>query len=379
MSWNVANRWEALVSLVASDDRHRRIRLLQWLIAGLVYLGAVLLLVVGLFQGWMALSRLLGLVGFLAVVLVAGYAALRSGWSERFADPSLTLWQLCMGVVAVAWGYLICGPMRTSALFPLMVIFAFAAFSLHWRHIAFLTLSAIGALLIAVALRYRYPGLAGLEIDADPLLVDINNVLMIVVVLPALAVVAARLSSLRSKLRAQKAALSVALCEVQRLATRDELTDVPNRRSMGDALTRAGQLTGRGGPGFCIALLDLDRFKQLNDQLGHAGGDEVLRQFAMEAAASMRGTDVFGRWGGEEFLVLLPGLSLADARRAVERLQQRVRGSVVAGGPVTFSAGIAAYRRGEDVAATIARADDAMYAAKAAGRDAVRLEPEPAP
>ena len=367
---------QAIVSLVASDGARRRIRLLQWLIAGLVYAGATSLMLLGLGQGWMSGPRLLGLSGFLAAVLVTSYAALRSGWSERFSDPSLTLWQLSIGVIAVAWGYLICGPMRTSSLFPLMVIFAFAAYSLQWRQIAFLAAFAVGTLLTAVALRHAWPGLAGAASVANPLQVDIYNVLMILVVLPALAVVAARLSSLRSKLRAQKTALAAALGEVQRLATSDELTGAPNRRSMVDALTAAASRTAHGGPGFCVALLDLDRFKQVNDELGHAKGDEVLRQFALEAAATTRGTDMFGRWGGEEFLVLLTGLSLVDARRAIERLQERVRATVVVGRPVTFSAGIATHRIGEDVSITVARADDAMYVAKGEGRNAVRVEPD---
>lgn len=349
-------------------------RLLHWMIASVVYAGALLLLVVGVAQGWMDVPRLMTLAGFVAAVIVTGYIALRSGWSERFRDPSLTMWQLSMGVVAVNWGYVICGPMRSSALFPLMVIFAFGAFSLGWRRILMLTLLALGCLAAAIVARYRFPDFTHPDAVSNPLQLDLNNFMMIVVVLPALAVIAAQLSALRAKLRDQRAALSAALGEVQRLATCDELTGVPNRRSMVEAMATAASLAEHGGPRFCVALLDIDRFKQVNDELGHNRGDELLRNFAQAALSSMRGTDRLGRWGGEEFLVVLPGLELEGARKVVERLRVGLRNAGLPGRPVTFSAGVALWRAGEDPSATVARADDAMYAAKRAGRDAVCAE-----
>lgn len=127
-----------LLSLLGSRDQRRRLRLVQWLIASLVYVGSATLLITGVGQGWMGTGALYLWLGFVGLILLAGYVALRTGWTERFRDPSISVWQLSMGVLAVNWGYLICGPMRTSALFPLMVVFAFGAFALRWREIAFL-------------------------------------------------------------------------------------------------------------------------------------------------------------------------------------------------------------------------------------------------
>jgi len=364
-----------LLDLLASRLPLRRLRLMQWLTASLVYVGAAVLLVVGVQQGWMRTTALIGWASFVGIVLLIGYAALRSGWSERFAEPSMTVWQLSMGVIAVNWGYVICGPMRTSALFPLMVIFTFGAFSLRYRQIAFLTLFAVVSLVGAVAIRHMYPGSAQAPDAVAPLHVDINNILMILVVLPAVAVIAARLSALRNKLRDQRKALTTALAEVERLAVTDELTTLPNRRSILEALARSAALAERDITPFCIAVIDLDHFKQINDSLGHAAGDAVLQRFAMIANQTIRESDLLGRWGGEEFLLILPGASPTTAQAVLTRVQTAVRDSVLEGHPVTCSAGLAAFRRGEVPADLLARADAGMYAAKRAGRDRVILAP----
>ncbi|WP_162823870.1 GGDEF domain-containing protein [Lysobacter sp. TY2-98] len=362
-----------LIDLVASGERRRRLRLVQWLIATLVYAGTAMLLLAGVHQGWMCAASVHAWMGFIAAVQLASYIALRSGWSERSRDPSLTIWQLGLGVVAVNWGYLICGPMRTSALFPLMVIFAFGAFALRWRQIAMLTAFAVASLVAAVALRTVHPEWATSEHVVDPFRVDVNNVLMILVVLPALAVIAARLSSLRQKLRDQRTALGAALAQVERLAVSDELTGLPNRRSMQAELERSIATSERGIAPFCVGILDIDHFKAVNDELGHAAGDAVLRNVACLGREQMRGTDVLGRWGGEEFLLVTPGGT--DAMTAV---LARIRKAVAAGAHprrrVTLSAGVAVHRAGEDADALLARADRALYRAKHAGRDQVAID-----
>jgi diguanylate cyclase (GGDEF)-like protein len=361
-----------LVALLASRAPRRRLRLLQWSIATLVYAGIVLLLVAGVRQGWMRADSLRAWAAFVATVQLGSYVALRSGWSERFRDPSLSVWQLAMGVVAVNWGYLICGPMRTSALFPLMVIFAFGAFALRWRQIAFLTALAVASLVAAVALRTAYPQW-GTAQAVDPFRVDVNNVLMILVVLPALAVIAARLSGLRQKLRDQREALARALEEVERLAVSDELTGLPNRRSMQMLLDRSIALADRGIAPFCVAILDIDHFKAVNDELGHAAGDAVLRELARLGSAELRATDVLGRWGGEEFLLVMPGGADA-AGAALARIREAVAAGAHPARRITLSAGIAVHRAGEHADALLARADRALYAAKRGGRDRVVLD-----
>jgi diguanylate cyclase (GGDEF)-like protein len=313
-------------------------------------------------------SALMLWLGFVLAVLVVGYAALRSGWTERFRDPSLTVWQLSMGVLAVNWGYLICGPMRTSALFPIMVIFAFGTFTLRWRQIAWLTVLAVSSLVAAVVLRTLYPQWVPAQGDVPPLRVDINNVLMLIVVLPSLAVIAARLSNLRQKLREQRQALARALAEVERLAVSDELTGVANRRCMRSQLEQSVSLSARKVMPFCVAILDIDHFKAVNDDLGHAAGDEVLKAFAQRASETLRKYDVLGRWGGEEFVLVVPG-DLDAVRRVLERTRHAVLDGCHSSRPITFSAGIAQHQPEESADQLLSRADVALYQAKRSGRD----------
>jgi diguanylate cyclase (GGDEF)-like protein len=360
--------WSKVIDVLGSRDPRRRDRLVQWLIAGAVYIGAATLLITGVGQGWMNTSALALWLGFVLIVLALGYAALRSGWTERFRDPSLTVWQLSMGVLAVNWGYLICGPMRTSALFPIMVVFAFCAFALRWRQIAFVTVLAVSSLIVAIVVRELYPGWVPARGEVAPLRVDINNVLMLIVVLPAIAVIAARLSALRRKLHEQRHALAHALSEVERLAVSDELTGIPNRRSMRLLLDRSVAFSANGLAPFCIAILDIDYFKAVNDDLGHAAGDGVLKSFAQRATAALRDADVLARWGGEEFVLMLPG-RINGVSRVLERISSSVRTGCHPTRQITFSAGIAQYRPQETVDQLLSRADVALYEAKRRGRN----------
>ncbi|WEN15692.1 diguanylate cyclase [Rhodanobacter sp. AS-Z3] len=356
------------MDVVLSRSPQRRARLVQWTIASGVYVGAATLLITGVGQGWMNTSALMLWLAFVFAVLAAGYAALRSGWTERFRDPSVTVWQLSMGVLAVNWGYLICGPMRTSALFPIMVIFAFGAFTLRWRQIAYLTVLAVSSLIAAVVLRYIFPSWVPARGQVPPLRLDINNVLMLVVVLPALAAIAARLSGMRRKLRNQREALSRALAEVERLAVSDELTGIANRRATRVVLEREVAMSSREGMPFCVAILDIDHFKRVNDTLGHAAGDDVLKAFARHASAQLRSFDTLGRWGGEEFVLLIHGNKECICR-VMERIRHAVADACLATCQVTFSAGVAQHRRDETAEQLLARADAALYEAKHSGRN----------
>jgi diguanylate cyclase (GGDEF)-like protein len=303
--------------------------------------------------------------------LVFAYVALRSGWSERLADPALTQWQIAMGIIAVCWGYLICGPMRTVTLFPLLLIFAFGAFALEGRRIAGLAaFAALGVVGVTSFQAFNDPALR----DAPPastLPVDWINLAMTLVLLAALAVVAARLSALRANLNAKRDALARALAEVQRLATTDEVTGLPNRRAMIDLLADARRHAGTDA--FCIAIIDLDHFKRINDTLGHAQGDAVLWRFAELARSVLPSTDTLARWGGEEFLLLMPGASVPSACRRLDVLRRSTREIEVGRSPLTFSAGVACHRGDDDISGLVLRADQAMYAAKQGGRDGVRV------
>jgi len=169
--------------------------------------------------------------------------------------------------------------------------------------------------------------------------------------------------------------------ELARLAVTDLLTGVLNRRGFLDQAHAVIARARRRNEPVAVAMLDIDRFKTINDGFGHDAGDRVLRDFASEAARGLRAGDILGRFGGEEFVVLLPGVAAADAVPTIERLRNDIRSAVPhpAGGSsaVTVSAGIASLpgRRPADVELmeSLGKADAALYEAKEAGRDRVAL------
>jgi len=197
------------------------------------------------------------------------------------------------------------------------------------------------------------------------------------IVLGATSSLAIRLGKLRARLAAQRNELADALALNRELATRDALTGLLNRRAMVELLAREHPRIERGQGPLVVALLDIDFFKRINDEHGHGAGDEVLRRFAAVIKDQLRAADALARWGGEEFLLLMPGTRAEDARVVLDRL----RGAIAAGGferiapqlKVSFSAGVAEVHEGESQDGAIDRADRALYRAKQGGRDRVEL------
>jgi diguanylate cyclase (GGDEF)-like protein/PAS domain S-box-containing protein len=151
--------------------------------------------------------------------------------------------------------------------------------------------------------------------------------------------------------------------EVQLLAHSDELTGLPNRRVLDDLLPRDMARALRAESPLCLAIVDIDHFKIYNDTYGHLAGDQVLRECAGAWDSELRGEDTIIRFGGEEFLIVLPDCEPTDAEEIVERL----RAATPSG--QTCSAGLAQLRPGESVDDLVARADTALYQAKEMGRD----------
>lgn len=146
-------------------------------------------------------------------------------------------------------------------------------------------------------------------------------------------------------------------------ASTDPLTGSLNRRAWDTRLLELMANARTSGAPLTVALVDFDHFKAFNDTFGHPAGDEVLRQFAAEASATLRGGDVFARWGGEEFVLALPDCTPAQ----VEGILQRVQVSVPAG--CTCSIGATIWDPNEPITSTVSRADAALYEAKRVGRD----------
>jgi diguanylate cyclase (GGDEF)-like protein len=169
------------------------------------------------------------------------------------------------------------------------------------------------------------------------------------------------------RMLATEAALAIdradLLAQLEVSARTDDLTGLPNRRAWEEQLPRELARAERESAPVCVAMLDLDRFKDFNDDRGHQAGDRLLEQSAAAWATQLRSTDMLARYGGEEFALVLPGCTLADGQLLVERLRSAMPDEQ------TVSAGLAAWDGKEGLELLVGRADRALYSAKKAGRD----------
>jgi diguanylate cyclase (GGDEF)-like protein len=183
-----------------------------------------------------------------------------------------------------------------------------------------------------------------------------------------------RLLSSRSELQAMNA-------ELDRIARVDRLTDVPNRRELEEQLARMQSAGSRHQRPFSVLIVDVDHFKRINDEYGHAAGDSVLKHLARAMASGLRLEDVFGRWGGEEFLVLLPNTCAQGAAIAAERVRKAANSCTAVVDDsravcATVSIGCAT-SSGPPDATLLQRADAALYRAKRSGRNRVATSDPP--
>ncbi len=183
------------------------------------------------------------------------------------------------------------------------------------------------------------------------------------------------IADLHRQLIWQRQGLKQNLERMRAAAFQDELTGVFNRRFVMEVLSREIAYVDRERTSLAVCFCDLDHFKAVNDQFGHAGGDRALQDFAKLAGSLVRSADYVARLGGEEFLLVLVGASAERARNVAQRLCVRTRElrtrSDLGIVQFTVSCGVTGYRRGEGLAALLERADQALYQAKHGGRDQV--------
>ncbi len=181
--------------------------------------------------------------------------------------------------------------------------------------------------------------------------------------------------TLESKVKNRTQELIDANARLEAQANTDPLTGAYNRRFLFKSLEEEVQRLHRGGDNFAVLMVDLDFFKKINDSHGHNAGDNVLCEFVNRAKACVRSIDRICRYGGEEFVVFLPGNNVEGAAILAERLRQSLMETPVTidGGyiSVTASIGVAAYRDGDDPETILKRADDALYCSKDQGRNQV--------
>jgi diguanylate cyclase (GGDEF)-like protein len=158
------------------------------------------------------------------------------------------------------------------------------------------------------------------------------------------------------------------------LAHNDQLTGVSNRHHLTEVLEREYDRSSRYNNSFSLIIFDIDHFKSINDNFGHDQGDFILKELSRLVKKNIRKSDYFGRWGGEEFIVIAPESSLQDAEKFAEKLRKEIEEyNFMEKRKVTASFGAAEIKNGDNIDQLIKRADDALYRAKEKGRNRVEV------
>jgi diguanylate cyclase (GGDEF)-like protein len=333
-----------------------------WLATAVLYCFCLLIVVFAHQMG-----NITGLHARLALTLgVAGvlvfYVLLRCAPVFNIPNWKLAFYQALFGIVYNLALYAALEELRGAILIGMPLVIVFCAFALRPRQTGWLAVFAIAALAATIG------ALVVFRPERHPLYQESAHFALTAVGIVAVTAIIGQLSKLRTQ-------LVEAVATIRTLATTDELTLLANRRHMNELLAAEQQRRAAGAHRVCVALIDIDFFKKINDKYGHAGGDAVLKSFAREAGAALRAADTLARWGGEEFLLLMPDTMLDEALAAIARITERITamriGELDPELRITFSAGVASCQPHERFDEAIQRADQAMYRAKAGGRNCV--------
>ncbi len=307
----------------------------------------------------------IGLTGLFAVLSEFGIG-------DRLDDHFLTTPQSVANIV-LQLGFLLAAP-EIGYLFlsVVFVIFGFASLRMTSRE-AIILWALTGTAVAAMFLLLKTPIALPMATRAEWLAATFS----FAVTIGQCAYIGLFGSTMRKSLHQRTVELKLAYQRIEELAQTDELTGLPNRRSMVRMLDEEIARSQRGTP-CSVAMIDIDWFKRINDGYGHAAGDEVLRTLAITVFANIRANDRFGRYGGEEFLLVLPDTPRDEAAAIVDRLRAMVAeldwNAFAIDMAVTISAGLATLAPDDSSDDILARADRALYAAKAGGRNRIATD-----
>ena len=355
----------ASFSFLPKDDPKQALRMRRSLLASGFSLVYLFVLYVYYSQGMVDRKTLIEASVLVISLIVFFYAAFRSGLNLRMRDPSLTAPQLLAAVFTMLYVLYQARATREALGVFLFVAFLFGMLRLSTRELLLLTAISLTGLAVVIALRV-HSGEA-----TEMLRSDLVHWFVLAVTMPWFI----RIGGYIRRLRKDLADASIKLEDIEDQARRDELTGVFNRRVLMAALQAEKNRCDRTGDVFCVCIIDIDFFKRVNDEIGHLAGDEVLRKFARAVQQELRATDVFGRYGGEEFMQILPHTNIDGAITYADRIRVQALSldfsEFAKRCSITVSIGLTQYLRSESVTETLSRADAALYGAKRAGRDRV--------
>lgn len=308
-----------------------------------------------------------------ATALTAVFLVLsEKSFATKGDDPFQTLWQLLAnGALNITFAEAV-PELSFQFWCILFIVYGFAALRMTTRE-ALLSLALVGlSLVFFFILDDRPIGIPSATISERTV-----SALFLLLTLARCTALGLYANKLRESLYRRGKQLKAAVQRIEELAEVDELTGLFNRRSITRALEAEIARAQRSAASSCVALIDIDWFKSINDKFGHPAGDEVLRTFTINIAANIRNIDKLGRYGGEEFLLILPETSEQSAENLLNRLRVIVASldwnDITPGSVLTFSAGVAQIRPAETVEKLIERVDIALYDSKQRGRNCVKV------
>jgi len=357
----------------SSIERKQAVRLRRYLLAAASYVIVLALLWTGYALGFIHGGPAVAITAVSVAANAALYTAFRTNLNLRFADPSLTKFQVYLGITLIMWALYHAEVGRGISLGLCFVVLLFGIFRLSTRELivaALYTLAAY-ALIINLLMHLRPEAVQSVHQEWF-------NWVLLAASLPWFGVVGGRIRALRDGLKQRNRELEEAVATIHAMATRDEVTGLYNRAFFTESLNHALAQAERHERGLALLFFDADRFKHINDTLGHPAGDRVLREVSRRIAGCVRGSDIVARLGGDEFVALIEDVRSPDA---VQEIAHKILEAVARPFtlerrelPLSVSIGIAlAPADGRDAESLMRAADVAMYRAKAHGRGCFRF------
>ncbi len=356
-------------SIAPKDDRKQALRMRRFFMAASAYALCSSLAYVSYLSGFMERECIWGFLIIIPIINITLYLLFRTGLNLKMADPSLTAIQMSAAILVTMYGMYFANESRGVLLLIYVMILIFGIFRLNTS--SFLYISAFTLLTygIDIVLLHLYRP-QGINFNIEYLQWGVLALVMV-----AFSIIGGYISSLRQNLSISKSQQAKSIEIIREMAIRDELTGLFNRRHLMELLDQEKKRSSRGGGMFCLAMLDIDHFKNVNDVHGHLAGDEVLRTVATMMNNSLRNTEFCGRYGGEEFMIVLTQTDIKGALICAERVRTNIKNIVFpeidTNFKVTVSIGVSEYQMREDVEKVISRSDEALYRAKKGGRNRV--------
>jgi diguanylate cyclase (GGDEF)-like protein len=349
-------------------DPRQAVRLRRFLLAAATYAICAALLVLAYAFKLIELEPMLVLIAAMALINVSLFFLFRTGFNLRFRDPSLTWGQTFTANIVLMYAIYSFNQGRAFGLMIFLFILTFGVFQFSTREFVTITLQILAGYALVINLLMVF------KPDTVNVYLEWFQWAGLASLLPLFAVVGGRISALRQRLRRSNEELRSALGAVRQVATHDALTGLPNRVLFNEELLHALAKVERHHRPMALFVLDLDRFKVINDTLGHAFGDRVLQEVGKRLLGCVRESDIVARLGGDEFVVLLEEFgdhaNLTDVARKL--LASVADLNAIDGREIGLSVSIGvctAPDDGRDQKTLFANADIAMYRAKDMGRN----------